>query len=132
MARKTLTEVGSRIIIVAFLVSGVAHLIAPEVFLPLMPDFLPLQLELIYLSGIAEIVAAVGLIAKLRWAPIFTALVLLAVWPANWWAAIDATAQGDTLTAIFGWLRLPLQLPLIYWALKAPVRAKTLEGKTTK
>ncbi|MDG2497384.1 MAG: DoxX family protein [Aquiluna sp.] len=124
MARKTLTEIGPKVVIGAFLLSGILHLIAPEVFLPLMPDFLPFPKELVYLSGVAEIVAAIGLIAKLRWAPIFTALVLLAVWPANWWAAIEATSQGDTITAIISWLRLPLQLPLIYWAIKAPVRLK--------
>ncbi|MDA7799265.1 hypothetical protein N8943_01420, partial [Aquiluna sp.] len=124
MARKTMSQVGPKVIIGAFLISGTLHLITPEVFLPLMPDILPLPLQLVYLSGVAEIVAAIGLIAKLRWAPIFTALVLLAVWPANWWAAIEATSQGDTITAIISWLRLPLQLPLIYWAIKAPVRLK--------
>ncbi len=129
MASQTLTELGPKIVIGAFLVSGLFHLIAPSVFLPLMPDFLPSPTELVYASGVAELIAAAGLMAKQRWAPIFTALVLIAVWPANWWAAIDATGQGETLAAIFSWLRLPLQLPLIYWALKAPVKTVAIKGR---
>ena len=123
MARQTLNQVGSKVVIGAFLVSGTFHLIAPAQFMPLLPDWTPYPLELVYLSGIAELLAATGLIAKLRWAPIFTALVLLAVWPANWWVAIEATNNAEIATAVIAWLRLPLQLPLIYWALKSPVRS---------
>lgn len=122
MARQTLNQVGSKVVIGAFLVSGTFHLIAPAQFMPLLPDWTPYPLELVYLSGIAELLAAIGLIAKLRWAPIFTALVLLAVWPANWRVAIEATNNAEIATAVIAWLRLPLQLPLIYWALKSPVK----------
>ena len=122
MARQTLNQVGSKVVIGAFLVSGTFHLIAPAQFMPLLPDWTPYPLELVYLSGIAELLAAIGLIAKLRWAPIFTAIVLLAVWPANWRVAIEATNNAEIATAVIAWLRLPLQLPLIYWALKSPVK----------
>ena len=122
MARQTLNQVGSKVVIGAFLVSGTFHLIAPAQFMPLLPDWTPYPLELVYLSGIAELLAAIGLIAKLRWAPIFTSLVLLAVWPANWLVAIEATNNAEIATAVIAWLRLPLQLQLIYWALKSPVK----------
>ena len=122
MARQTLNQVGSKVVIGAFLVSGTFHLIAPAQFMPLLPDWTPYPLELVYLSVIAELLAAIGLIARLRWAPIFTALVLLAVWPANWRVAIEATNNAEIATAVIAWLRLPLQLPLIYWALKSPVK----------
>ena len=124
MARQTLNQVGSKVVIGAFLVSGTFHLIAPAQFMPLLPDWTPYPLVLVYLSGIAELLAAIGLVAKLRWAPIFTGLVLLAVWPANWWVAIEATNNAEIATAVIAWTRLPLQLPLIYWALKSPVRRK--------
>jgi uncharacterized membrane protein len=123
MARQTLNQVGSKVVIGAFLVSGAFHLIAPDQFMPLLPDWTPYPFVLVYLSGIAELLAAIGLIAKLRWAPIFTSLVLLAVWPANWWVAIEATNNAEIATAVIAWLRLPLQLPLIYWALKSPVKS---------
>lgn len=78
---------------------------------------------MIYLSGVAELAAALGLLLKLRWAPIFTALTLVAVWPANWWFAFDSLG-GDLGLAVAAWLRLPLQIPLIVRALRSPVKDK--------
>jgi uncharacterized membrane protein len=106
-----------------FLTSGVLHLVNPSAFVWLMPPWLPLQTELIVISGVMELAAAIGLIFKQRWAPILTILTLLAVWPANWWFAIDSlTANPDI--ALIAWLRLPLQLPLLWFAWKAPVSKK--------
>lgn len=114
-------KVGRWIVIIAFLVSGITHLVAPESFLPLMPPVLPEPIALIVISGFAEIIAAVGLIFKVQFAPQFTFLVLLAVWPANWWLAIELTSTGEVLAAVFAWLRLPLQIPLFLFALRSPV-----------
>lgn len=88
----------------------------------LMPPWLPEPILLIYLSGVAELVAAAGLLLKQRWAPIFTVLVLFGVWPANWWFAIDSLTTNPDL-ALAAWLRLPLQLPLLWFAYKSPVKA---------
>lgn len=115
-------QVGRWILIGAFLVSGISHVVVPVTFLELMPPFLPEPISLIIISGLAEIVAAVGLLFKIQFAPLFTFLVLLAVWPANWWLAIDLSLQGETLAAAFAWLRLPLQIPLFIFALKSPVK----------
>lgn len=114
---------GSWVVIIAFTLSGVLHLINPSGFYWLFPEWVPQQELLVYLSGIAELIAALGLVLKFRFAPVLTALVLLAIWPANWWFAIDSSANGETWVAILSWIRLPLQVPLIYWALKSPIRA---------
>lgn len=125
MARKALgLPVGSWVIVVVFTLSGVLHLVNPSAFLWLMPPWLPEPVLLIYLSGIAELAAAIGLVLRLRWAPVFTFLTLLAIWPANWWFAIDALS-GDPTTALVAWLRLPLQIPLLIWALRSPVKSKS-------
>lgn len=113
-------SVGSWVVIGAFGASGVAHLIAPPLFLPLMPPFLPEPLALVYASGVAELAAALGLLLRLRWAPAFTVLVLLAIWPANWWFAIDALSADSWWQSVIAWLRLPLQLPLMWWAWRSP------------
>jgi uncharacterized membrane protein len=101
-----------------FLASGVLHLVNPDAFLWLMPPWLPEHNFLILLSGVFEIVCAVGLIAKQRWAGYLSALVLLAVWPANIWYAFDVLDQGNTGVIVAAWLRLPLQIPFIYAAIK--------------
>ena len=122
-------SVGSWVVIGLFLTSGVLHLVSPEAFLRLMPPFLPFPLELVVLSGVAEIAAALGLLFGYRWAPMFTALVLLGVWPANWWYAIDLLGSGDTVMAVLAWLRLPLQLPLMWWAWRSPTRPRKEAGQ---
>ena len=122
MARKALgLPVGTWIVVILFTLSGVLHLVNPGAFLWIMPPWLPEPILLIYLSGIAELLAAAGLLLKQRWAPIFTVLVLLAVWPANWWFAFDVLTSNPDL-ALAAWLRLPLQLPLLWFAYKSPVK----------
>jgi uncharacterized membrane protein len=122
VARKALgLRIGALIVAAMFLASGVLHLVNPSAFMWLMPPWLPYQTELIVLSGVMEIAAAIGLILKQRWAPMLTVVTLLAVWPANWWFAIDSLTSNPEI-ALIAWLRLPLQIPLLYWAWKAPVR----------
>lgn len=41
--------------------SGIYHFKNPDFYLPLMPDILPAHKPLIYLSGVVEILVAVGL-----------------------------------------------------------------------
>ena len=101
-----------------FLASGVLHLINPAAFEWLMPPWLPEHNFLILLSGVFELVCAVGLIAKQKWVGYLSALVLLAVWPANIWYAFDVLDQGSTGVIVAAWLRLPLQIPFIYGAIK--------------
>ncbi len=123
MARKTLAglPIGSWIIVFAFGASGILHLVNPGAFLWLMPPFLPFQIELIVISGVAELAAAALILLKHRFAPILTIAVLLAVWPANWWYAIDTLTSNPEM-ALAAWIRLPFQLVFIWWAYKTPVK----------
>lgn len=121
MAGKTLKlPIGSWVVISAFTASGILHLINPSAFLFLLPEWTPEPILLIYLSGIAELAGALGLLMRKNWGRYLTVATLLGVWPANWWFAIDALAADPTL-ALIAWLRLPLQIPLIIWAWKNPV-----------
>ena len=106
------------ILIFAFSASGVLHLVNPEAFLWLMPPWLPEPLALIYISGIFELVCAAGLLFKQRWAGWLSALVLIAIWPANIWYAFSVLESENIGLIITAWLRLPLQVPLIYYSVK--------------
>lgn len=88
-----------------------------------MPSWLPFQFELVLLSGVFELGSAIGLLFGARWAPMLTVITLLGVWPANWWYAIDLLGSENLGLVIAAWLRLPLQLPLIYFAWKSPKRS---------
>ena len=68
-----------------FLASGVVHLLRPGVMEPMVPRSLPGPRQLIYVSGVAELVCSAGLLhpRTRRIAGWGSAAVLLAVLPAN-------------------------------------------------
>ena len=82
-----------------------------------MPPWLPLHKELVFISGVAEIVCAILLLFnKTRrlgaWAVI---ALLIAVFPANIQMLIDYNRDSNPMIWI-AVLRLPIQLFLIWWA----------------
>ncbi|RJK92930.1 DoxX family protein [Vallicoccus soli] len=99
--------------------TGVLHFAAPRPFASIVPRALGDPRPWVRGSGAAELACAAGLLApgtrrRAGWA---TAALLLAVWPANWQMAL---ASGDRSAAYrtAAWGRLPLQLPLVAWALR--------------
>ena len=102
-------------------ISGLVHLGKPEVYEPIMPSMVPAHREVIFASGVAEILCAAGLLVpRLRWpAGWASAALLLAVYPANLKMAGDAAQTDKTGFRAIAWGRLPLQIPMIRTALKA-------------
>lgn len=97
---------------------GIAHLAVPAPFVRAMPTYLPSPSALVFISGVAEIVGGIGLlVARLRRAAGWGLVALLvAVFPAN----VDmALHPRFGIPAWLLWIRLPLQIPLIVWALWA-------------
>ena len=104
-----------------FVVSGTLHLVRPAFFEPLVPGALPARDVIIMTSGIAELVCAGGLLTGTRWAGAASALLLVAVFPGNVAFAVGTTADpaASPLLVIATWVRLPLQVPLVWAALQA-------------
>jgi len=68
-----------------YVLAGMNHFRAPEFYLPIMPPYLPWHAQLVFLSGVAEVIVGVGLLMPrtrvlAAWAAI---ALLLAVYPAN-------------------------------------------------
>lgn len=115
-----------------FLASGTTHLVRPEVFEPLIPPRLrPHQRALVHVSGVAEIVCALGLLhPRTRKAAGYTsAALLVAVFPGNVQMSANhakraARRQDAGSRAMFAATvaRLPAQWPLIRIALRAAGR----------
>lgn len=120
----TALPAGTKALIGAFGVSGVVHVVRPQVFYALIPPALGSPKAWTYASGVAELACAAGLASRAPWAPRATAAVLAAVWVGNWWMAIDATraTPRNNALAVGSWLRIPLQVPMIKAALASPVR----------
>ncbi|MEN3942301.1 DoxX family protein [Prosthecobacter sp. SYSU 5D2] len=99
-----------------FGVAGVNHFLNPEVYLTMMPPYLPWPELLNYISGAAEVAGAVGiLVPQLRrmagWGLI---ALLVAVFPANVHLALNGWEAYD-LPGWVLWARLPLQAVFIAW-----------------
>ena len=114
-----------------FITSGTTHLVKPEVFEPLVPKALPRRRELIYVSGVAELACAAGLLhpRTRRYAGFASAALLLAILPgnvqmsANYGKRAQRKGTPASQAAFVGTVaRLPMQLPLIRAALKAAGR----------
>ena len=112
--------VDARIVVGAFLASGTVHLVRPETFEPLMPKAVPAHREVIYASGVAELVCAAGLLhpRTRRLAGWASAALLVGVFPGNLKMAADAMKTNKPGFKAVSLARLPLQLPLIRAAVK--------------
>jgi uncharacterized membrane protein len=136
MTYETKLQRASRRLLAALMVTmGVLHFVAADTFASIVPDYLPWHFPLVYSSGIAE--AGLGLLLlseRTRWLAAWGCIALfLAVFPANiYWAmhpelrvaGLPAWLPQPTETAL--WLRLPLQLVLIGWALRFTGRERRL------
>jgi len=103
--------------------SGVLHFVAPGPYRGIVPAPLRGQAEaVVALSGACELVC-VALLARprtRRLGAFATAALLVAVFPANVQMALDSgrgAASSPLTGAVLAWLRLPVQAPLILWAL---------------
>ena len=110
----------SRFLLAAlFVIAGINHFRNPAPYLGIMPPALPFPRELVALSGAFEVAGGVGLLIprtrKLAaWGII---ALLLAVFPANIYAAFAGMKLGTwDVPKWLLWARLPLQLPMIWWA----------------
>jgi uncharacterized membrane protein len=102
-----------------YVAAGVAHFAATRMYMGIVPDYLPAKRELVLISGVAEIAGGLGVMvpATRRVAGWGLIVLLVAVMPANiWMAQHPERYPGIPVWALL--LRLPLQLPLIWWAWK--------------
>ncbi len=111
--------IGRVLLAALFLLSGAFHFFAPQLYLRIMPPYLPSPLILVYVSGAAEILGGTGLLigSTRKVAAWGLVALLIAVLPANiYMATAHLPVPGVMGNSWAQWLRIPLQLPLIYWA----------------
>jgi uncharacterized membrane protein len=110
-----------RWLMVAFyLTAGVVHLLLPDSFLPIVPDWVPFPRHVVIITGICELAGAVALITTRfrKLAGVMLALYAVGVFPAN----IKHAVQGIHVLPIpdswwYHGPRLALQPVLVWWAL---------------
>ena len=102
---------------VFFVIAGAAHFVRPDIYVSIMPPYLPWHLELVYASGVFEIVlGAMLFVRRVRVLAAWGLIALIvAVFPANIHMAVNSGLYPDFSPALL-WVRLPLQGVLIAWA----------------
>lgn len=129
------------ILAVSMMVVGMTHFTHASLFVSIMPDYLPFHLELVYLSGVFEVVlGAMLLFERTRILAAWGLIALyLAVFPANINMALHPDIQilgrpdwFPQPTPLMAWLRLPFQAGFIYWAYRysRPARARGAHRET--
>lgn len=101
-------------------VAGVAHLVTPLPFVQHLPTWVPARELLVAVTGVAEVALGAALLAPPRWRPLagrVLAAYLVAVWPANVYVAVAGVDVSGQPGGVYPWLRLPLQLLFVAWAL---------------
>jgi uncharacterized membrane protein len=99
-----------------------------------MPPFIPLPVLMVYLSGFLEILGGIGLIIynTKNWAAYGLVALLLAVFPANIYVALNNVQLGGFMSyPFYQWLRLPLQFVLIWWILWTISNSKKVNQQVT-
>tara|TARA_B100000609_G_C16835418_1_gene242801 strand:- start:90 stop:461 length:372 start_codon:yes stop_codon:yes gene_type:complete len=105
----------------AYIYVGIRHFVDPDFFLAIMPDYLPMHTEAVYISGVFEILLGGMLFfKKSRWIAGWGLIALLiAVFPANiYLAQNEAAQQAIDISQTAAVVRLPFQalfIALAYW-----------------
>lgn len=108
--------------------TAIGHFVFTKGMSMMIPNFIPFKENFVYLTGLFEILLAIGLlIPKLKdisgWALIIFLLLML---PANIYASINTinyqkgTFDGNGLTYL--WFRIPLQLLFIVWVYMSSIK----------
>ncbi|MGH9968828.1 MAG: DoxX family protein [Pyrinomonadaceae bacterium] len=101
-----------------FIFTAIGHFIKTEEMSAMLPPSLPYRLELIYVTGVLELLGAIGVwIPRLqRLTGICLILMLIGVLPANIYSAINhVDFGGHAAGTSYLFVRVPFQLFLIWW-----------------
>jgi uncharacterized membrane protein len=114
-----------------FILAGINHFRVPEIYLSIIPPYLPYPLSLNYISGLLELISGILLIfnGTQKTGSMLIIAMLLAFIPAHiYMIQIAPFYLGKVhVQSWAAWLRIPLQFLLIWWAshyYKAPVPLK--------
>jgi uncharacterized membrane protein len=104
-----------------FIVAGGLHFVYPHAYEQIVPPILPAHRALVIISGAFEVLGGLGtLLPATRKAAAWGLIALLiAVFPANVYMALNAGAYASVLPTWALFARLPLQFAIIWWVWSA-------------
>ncbi|MDH3530410.1 MAG: DoxX family protein [Acidobacteriota bacterium] len=117
--RFTMSFAGRFALAALLLAAGIAHFTSIEPMVAMMPETIPYKRELVYFTGICELLAVFGLLwdktARLTGGMLI--LFFVAVLPANIAGALNSVPFGGMVDGpSYLFFRIPMQLLFIAWA----------------
>lgn len=105
------------VFVLFYVTSGVNHFLSPQFYLHLMPPYIPYPMEVIYLSGVIEILLGIGagiprFRARAAWAVI---VMLISFMPVHIHMLIHPELYPE-VPEVGLWVRIVIQGVLIWWA----------------
>lgn len=100
------------------LVTGVTHFTHTDWMVGMMPDFVPAKRELVYFTGVCELLAVIGLLwgRFSRLTSIMLIIFFILILPANIAERLQAeNFDGLEFGAWYLLFRIPLQIFFIWW-----------------
>lgn len=108
--RLGLSFIGRAAMAVMLTVTGVVHFTSTDWMVGMMPDFLPFKREIVYFTGVCELLAVVGLLwarfSKLT--SVMLIIFFIAIFPAN-------VADALNNNPVYLLFRIPEQILFISW-----------------
>lgn len=115
----SISFVGRAAMSVMLIVTGVAHFANTDLMVEMMPEFLPLKREFVYLTGVLELLAVVGLLINRlsKLTAVLLIIFFILILPANIVGSIKQINLGGMENGVLYLLfRVPLQIFFIFWA----------------
>ena len=119
LARATRGKVGLSLL---FLVTGSGHFLSAGAMAEMLPPFVPARLAIIYVTGVLELLGAIGIwVPRLERLTGFCLIALLVgVLPSNVYAALARVEYGGHASGpLYLLVRVPFQALVIAWAYRA-------------
>jgi len=116
--RLSLSFIGRASMAVMLIVTGISHFTNTQQMIDMMPEFMPAKREMIYFTGVCELLAVVGLIwdKTARLASILLIIFFVLVLPANIAGSLKSVQFGGMeYGPLYLLFRIPLQIFFIWW-----------------
>ncbi len=103
------------------LFTAIGHFAFSKGMTMMLPDFIPFKKEIVYATGLIEILAAIGLLipSYRHLTSVLLIIFFILILPANIYAALKkidyqkGTYEGNDINYL--WFRIPLQIVFILW-----------------
>ncbi len=102
-----------------FIFFFIGHMMKTQGMVEMLPPWMPLRIELIYITGVLELAIGIALFIPRfqRRAAQLSIVVFVVFFPANIYAATSSIGLGGHQCGpVYLWIRAPLQILLIVWA----------------